>query len=185
MQLDKKRIPTHSQKVREEKERELDFDLDGDGLTEREERQYGLNSLSPDSDGDGLYDGQEIENGTNPHSPSKEPPDVEKGSEKEGIRNAYLSRARTILNNPELTYSALYNQIAGEDWLGSALDERVMAAELAERSLEAAKCLLAQSPYVQWQLGEGKWNKEEAKGYLEGLSSQIKLPLELEEEIED
>jgi len=46
-----KKLPSHRQKVKEQKERELDLDFDGDGLTEREERQYGLNPLSPDSDG--------------------------------------------------------------------------------------------------------------------------------------
>lgn len=185
-QRTKKKLLNHSQKVKEEKERELDLDFDGDGLTEREERKYGLNPLSPDSDGDGLYDGQEVENGTNPHSPSKEPPPVERGSDKEGFRNAYLSRARTILNNPDLSYSTLYNQISGEDWLGSTLDERVMAAELdSGSSLEETKCTIAQSPYLQWQLSEGNWDTEEAIGYLEGLISQLQPQRELEEELSE
>jgi hypothetical protein len=183
-QRTKKKTPTHSQKVKEEKERELDLDFDGDGLTEREERKYGLNPLSPDSDGDGLYDGQEIENGTNPHSPSKEPPPVERGSDKEGFRNAYLSRARSILNNRELTYRALYEQLSGEDWLGSSLDERVMAAELdSGSSPEEAESLIAQSPYLQWQLSEGDWDLRDAIGYVEGLTAGLRLRRGLEGEL--
>jgi hypothetical protein len=186
MQLDKKRLPTHSQKVREQKERELDLDFDGDGLTEREERQYGLNPLSPDSDSDGRYDGQEVEQGNNPRSYSPEPPAVERGSEKEKLREAYLHHVQMLLKASDLSYRALYNQIAGDRWLGRSLDEGVMAAELeAGGSLEAAKCLLAQSPYVQWQLSEGQWEREAAIGYVGELTAQFQPDRKLEEQLSE
>jgi hypothetical protein len=180
------KLPTHSQKVKDEKERELDLDFDGDGLTEREERKYGLNPLSPDSDGDGLYDGQEIGLGSNPHSYSKIPPSIEQGSDKERLRNAYLSHVQAILKAPDLSYAKLYNQIAGEDWLGRSLDERVMKAELeSSSSLEEAKCLIAQSPYVQWQLCEGQWDTNSAIHYTRELTSQFQLNRELDEQISE
>ncbi|MEL6186934.1 MAG: hypothetical protein AAFU79_20100, partial [Myxococcota bacterium] len=36
------------------------LDQDGDGLLDREERQWGTNPLDADTDGDGLYDDEEI-----------------------------------------------------------------------------------------------------------------------------
>ena len=172
-----KTLPSHSQKVKDRKEQDLDLDFDGDGLTEREELKYGLNPLAPDSDGDSLYDGKEVEEGTNPH----QPPAVEAGSDKERYRDNYLSHAQTLLNRPTLTYSQLYNQIHGEEWVGSTLDERVMAAEINRgSSLEEAQCLIAQSPYLQWQLSQGNWDREGAIGYIEGLTSQLQ-PIQQQE----
>lgn len=37
-----------------------DFDQDGDGLTDDEERRYGTNPYDADTDGDGLYDDEEL-----------------------------------------------------------------------------------------------------------------------------
>ncbi|MGH2416482.1 MAG: thrombospondin type 3 repeat-containing protein [Microcystaceae cyanobacterium] len=180
-----KKLPAHSQKMKEQKERDLDLDFDGDGLTEREERKYGLNPLSPDSDGDGLYDGQEVGRGSNPRSYSKVPPSVERGSEKEKLRDAYLHHVQTLLNAP-VSYAVLYNQIAGDDWLGRSWDERVMAAELhSGNSLEEAKCLIAQSPYVQWQLSEGQWDKDSALGYVAELAAQFHLDRKSEEQLSE
>ena len=148
-------------------------------------RQYGLNPLSPDSDGDGLYDGQEVGRGSNPRSYSPEPPSVERGSERERLRNAYLSRAQAILR-ASTAYAALYRQIAGDRWLGRSLDEGVMAAELeAGGSLEEAKCLLAQSPYVQWQLSEGQWEQEAAIRYVGEITTQFQPYRRLEEQLSE
>ena len=183
----KKKLPTHSEKVKAQKERELDQDFDGDGLTEREERKYGLNPLSPDSDGDGLYDSQEIGLRSNPRSYSfKVPPSVEGGSEKERLRAAYLCRVQAILNASNLSYAALYNQIAGDDWLGRSLDERVMAAELdSGNSSEEAKCLIAQSPYVQWQLSEGQWDRDSAIHYAWELTAQSQANRKQQEQLSE
>src|SRR5688572_24826651 len=41
-------------------------DADGDGLTNKEEKQLGLDHKVADSDGDGLNDGDEIDNGADP-----------------------------------------------------------------------------------------------------------------------
>jgi hypothetical protein len=177
-----KTLPPHSQKIKDRKEQNLDLDFDGDGLTEREELKYGLNPLAPDTDGDGLYDGQEVAAGTNPHQPTQEPPAVETGSDKAKYRDNYLNYAQAILNNPALTYGALYNQIQGEEWLGSALDEQVMnAAVNAAQVPEEIQCLMAQSPYLQWQLSQGNWKRGEAIGYIEGLTSQLQAQRKQEE----
>jgi hypothetical protein len=49
-----------------------------------------------------------------------------------------------------------------------------MAAEINRgTSLEEAQCLIAQSPYLQWQINQDTWSKEEAIGYVEGLTSQL------------
>ncbi|WP_013320611.1 hypothetical protein [Gloeothece verrucosa] len=179
-----KKLLSHSEKIKALHERELDLDFDGDGLTEREERKYGLNPLSPDTDGDGLYDGQEIGIHINPHLYSKVPPSVEKGSEKEKHRETYLHSVQTLLKNQELSYQALYNQIAGDDWLGRSLDERVLAAQVHSGSSEdQIKCSLAQSPYVQWQLEEGQWDRDLAIGYIGGLTRQFGAKRTQEEEI--
>ena len=45
---------------------DLHDDYDGDGLTNLEERELGLNYFLPDSDFDGLSDGWEVEHGSNP-----------------------------------------------------------------------------------------------------------------------
>jgi hypothetical protein len=175
-------LPPHSQKIKDRKEQDLDLDFDGDGLTEREELKYGLNPLSPDTDGDNLYNGKEVEEGTNPHQPTQEPPAVETGSDKERYRDNYLRHAQTVLNNPVLTYGALYNQIQGEEWLGSALDEQVMnAAVQSGQVAEEIQCLIAQSPYLQWQLSHGNWERGEAIGYIEGLTSQLQAQRKQEE----
>lgn len=59
---------THDEIVRRVKERKLDFDLDGDGLTVRQELNYGLNPYAADSDGDGdnIADGREVNQGSKP-----------------------------------------------------------------------------------------------------------------------
>jgi hypothetical protein len=174
--------PPHSQKIKDRKEQDLDLDFDGDGLTEREELKYGLNPLAPDTDGDSLYDGQEVAAGTNPHQPTQEPPAVETGSDKAKYRDNYLNYAQAILNNPALTYGALYNQIQGEEWLGSALDEQVMNAAVSSGQVpEEIQCLIAQSPYLQWQLSQGHWERGEAIGYIEGLTSQLQAQRKQEE----
>jgi hypothetical protein len=186
MKLDRQHLLSHSQKIEEQKERELDLDFDGDGLTEREERKYGLNPLSPDSDGDGLYDGQEIGVGSNPRTYSKIPPPVECESDREQLRETYMGHVRKVLNADRLSYAALYNQIAGENWLGHSLDEQVMAAELqAGHSLDEAKCLMAQSPYVQWQLSEGQWDKTSAIGYIEALTVRYQPNPKREEQLSE
>lgn len=181
-----KKLPSHRQKVKVQKERELDLDFDGNGLTEREERQYGLNPLTPDSDGDGYYDGQEIGSGDNPRTYSKIPPPVARDSDKEQLRNAYLLHAQTILNAPDIGYSELYNPIAEENWFGRALDEWVMTAELrAGNSLEQAKCLIAQSPYLQWQLSEGQWDKNSAIRYITELAAHYQSNRKPEEQLSE
>jgi hypothetical protein len=180
------RITSHRQTVKAQKERELDLDLDGDGLTEREERKYGLNPLSPDSDGDGRYDGQEIGQGSNPRTDSQPPNSVEREDDKERLREAYMSHAQAVLNHPQLSYAALYQQIAGEEWLGRALNERVILTALqAGYSLRETKCLIAQSPYVQGQLSQGEWDKDSAIHYIDELTAPYQTNRKQEEELSE
>jgi len=177
-------IISHSQAVKAQKERELDLDFDGDGLTEREERKYGLNPLSPDSDGDGRYDGQEVVQGSNPRTDSQPPNSIEREDDKERLREAYMNHAQAIFNHPQLSYASLYHQIGGEDWLGRALDERIMLTALqAGNSLEEVKCLIAQSPCVQWQLVKGEWDKTSAICYVNELTAPYQIHRKREEEL--
>ncbi len=177
------KIISHSQAVKTQKERELDLDFDGDGLTEREERKYGLNPLSPDSDGDGYDDGQEIELGSNPHAHSKVSSSLERNYDKKRLREAYMSHAQAIFHHPQLSYTSLYQQIAGEEWLGRALDERVMiTARQAGNSLEEVKCLIAQSPYIQGQLTKGEWDRTSAIAYINELTAPYQQNQKQEEE---
>ena len=48
---------------------DADGDLDGDGLSNKEEFLRGTDPTSADSDGDGINDKEEVENGTNPADP--------------------------------------------------------------------------------------------------------------------
>jgi len=50
-----------------------DDDLDGDGLTNEEEEEYGTSPYKADSDQDGYDDGVEVDAGTNPADPSDHP----------------------------------------------------------------------------------------------------------------
>jgi hypothetical protein len=52
--------------VRRAKDRKLNFDLDGDGLTVKEELKYGLNPYAADTDGDNIPDGREVNQGSKP-----------------------------------------------------------------------------------------------------------------------
>ena len=46
-------------------------DLDGDGLTESQEKEYGTNENKFDTDGDGYGDGDEVKGGYNPNGSGK------------------------------------------------------------------------------------------------------------------
>ena len=45
------------------------IDIDGDGLSEEQELNYGTDPNNSDTDGDGYLDGEEVENGYNPSGP--------------------------------------------------------------------------------------------------------------------
>lgn len=57
------------------------LDSDGDGLTNKEERELGLDPKSPDTDGDGLDDGDEIAAGTDPLKPDTDGDGLKDGEE--------------------------------------------------------------------------------------------------------
>jgi hypothetical protein len=58
-----------------------DTDSDGDGLTDAEENQLGLNPANPDTDGDGVPDKVEIDNGTDPKNPDTDGDGLTDGQE--------------------------------------------------------------------------------------------------------
>ena len=47
-------------------------DIDGDGLTNQQEYEYGTDPFEPDTDGDGINDKDEIDNGTQPDNPDSD-----------------------------------------------------------------------------------------------------------------
>ena len=97
-----------------------------------------------------------------------------------------MHKGRREPKNSDLSYQALYNQIAGDEWPGRSLDERVLAAQLHSGSSEdQIKCSLAQSPYVQWQLEEGQWDRDLAIGYIGELTRQFGVKKTQEEEISE
>ncbi len=52
---------------------QADLDIDGDGLTVREEFHHGTNPCDPDTDGDGYTDGDEVRLGSDPLDPKSTP----------------------------------------------------------------------------------------------------------------
>lgn len=56
-------------------------DIDGDGLSNREEIELGLDAEAADTDGDGLDDGDEVELGTDPLDPDTDGDGLDDGSE--------------------------------------------------------------------------------------------------------
>jgi hypothetical protein len=74
------------------------LDLDGDGLTNLQEYQWGANPTNPDTDGDGAMDGDEKDGNTNPKDPGSAPQEgwiVLTGDHAKGERKA-LKRTVTI-----------------------------------------------------------------------------------------
>ena len=48
-----------------------------------------------------------------------------------------------------------------------------------------AKCLIAQSPYLQWQLSEGQWDKDSAIHYAWELTSQFQTNRKQQEQLSE
>ena len=69
-------------KVNPKAEQPGDPDTDGDGLTDREEKEIGTDPLNPDTDGDGLKDGEEVkEHKTDPLNPDTDGDGLTDGDE--------------------------------------------------------------------------------------------------------
>jgi hypothetical protein len=74
------------------------LDLDGDGLPNLQEYQWGANPTNPDTDGDGALDGDEKDGNTNPKDPESAPQEgwiVLTGDQAKGERKA-IKRTVTI-----------------------------------------------------------------------------------------
>lgn len=158
------------------KDEELNYDGDRDGLTLKEELNYGLNPNSPDTDGDGIIDGKEVAMGTNPNRDelllarqleSLSPPPVEPETLKAKLRDRYLNYARQVLKRPRLSYAELYREINGDRYLGEALDKSILEEAQSNDPPNEAVYLLAQSPFLQHQK---QWHgREENIEYVKSL----------------
>lgn len=144
---------------------DLDFDLDGDGLTTREELMYGLRPNAPDTDGDRTPDGREVARGSHPGHHSD-------WENQQQLRQRYFVLACSVLGwtAEGLSYSTLMNDINGDAWRGKALDNAVLECAIAQGTepTEAAY-LLAQSPYLQFLKERGQLEPEQMVGYIENL----------------
>ena len=58
-------------------------DMDGDGLTDDEEKELGTDPKNPDTDNDGVSDGDEKKDGTDPQNPDSDNDGLKDGEEKE------------------------------------------------------------------------------------------------------
>jgi hypothetical protein len=154
-----------SDKIWSQSQQKLDFDLDGDGLTTREELSMGLNPNAPDTDGDKVSDGDEIAHGSNPARPD----DRNLDALIQQLRQRYLDYACNLLgwNRFGLTYQSLVDDVAGSAWIGKALDAAVYESAIAqgEKPAEAAY-LLTQSPYLQFLARSGRVTEEEVVNYV-------------------
>lgn len=144
---------------------QLDFDLDGDGLTTREELLMGLNSNAPDTDGDRVDDGDEVACGSNPARRDR----LNNDTERQQLQQRYLDYACNLFgwNRSGLTYQSMVDDVAGSAWIGKALDTAVLESAISqgENPAEAAY-MLTQSPYLQFLALQGRVTKEEVVNYV-------------------
>jgi hypothetical protein len=143
----------------------LDFDLDGDGLTNREELSMGLKPYAADTDGDNASDGDEVAHGSNPARPDERNLDAQR----QRLQQRYLDYACNVLgwNREGLTYQSLVDDVAGSAWIGKALDTAVLESAISqgEKPAEAAY-LLTQSPYLQFLARSGRVTEQEVVNYV-------------------
>ncbi|NJO94229.1 MAG: hypothetical protein HC820_07540 [Hydrococcus sp. RM1_1_31] len=150
---------------------ELDFDLDGDGLTNREEYSMGLKPYTPDTDGDRVSDGREVARGTRPGVENSKKTD----RRREQLQERYKEYACEILgwSSQLLSYEMLIADIGDNAWVGKALDTAVFALAIESgQSEEEAAYLLSQSPHLQFLLDSERIGEQEMVNYvLERMSN--------------
>ena len=188
---------SHAEIVRRAQDRELDFDLDGDGLTTREELKYGLNPYAADSDGDGITDSKELSFGSNPgisedfeyqeylereeerEREERARLEAERERERLDLQNRYLDRACDLLCWPrhQTTYSQLYQDIGGDRNIGRSLDRMVFQSEI-RRGVAPSQAiyLISQSPWQQWRLAEGEIEPQHIQDYARELLNEHDFP---------
>lgn len=147
---------------------ELDFDLDGDGLT-----CGGQVSACENTDGDApgqgerqcIPDGKEIAHETSPA--------VEDSKETQRSRlqlqESYFKYACEILgwSSQQLTYSILVDDIRDDAWIGKALDTAVYNFAVSTgRSHQEAAYLLSQSPHLQFLLKKELIGEQDVVNYV-------------------
>ena len=173
---------THGEIVRKAKERTLNFDLDGDGLTVAEELKYGLNPYCADTDGDNIPDGREVNQGSDPTKgePRHERRELreEREREKERLRERYLDHACELLGWPrqQLDYPTLYGDVAGNETIGRGLDRMVFQSEVGSGTNPVqAAYLLAQSPWLQWHKERGALDARQMRDYASAMLSEYQV----------
>lgn len=167
---------------------ELDFDLDGDGLTKREEKSMGLKPYTPDTDGDRTHDGKEVAQGTSPGVEDSKKTDKKRSQ----LQKQYKDYACEILgwSSQQLSYEMLIADIGDNAWIGKAVDTAVYDLAIQSgQSEEEAAYLLSQSPHLQFLLESERIGEQEMVNYvLERMSkkqnsSRISLETDLNEQI--
>ncbi len=85
---------------------------------------------------------------------SLQPKEPEKEAGREA-RQAYLQFARSVVGEPNLDYTKLYQRFAQNDWAAIKLDDSVAIAALKSgHSATEVFRFLHQSPYMQYQIHE-------------------------------
>jgi thiol-disulfide isomerase/thioredoxin len=107
------------------------LDSDGDGLSDEQEQELGLDPASPDSDRDGLLDGEEVEQGLDPLSPDtdgdgyRDPDELAEGTDPQD--------AASVIYQGGWPYYADKDSLAGGELPGSQGPEVLVAAEVGKR----------------------------------------------------
>lgn len=168
---------SHKQ-IKKQVHQELDFDLDGDGLTAREERSIELKPPNTDGDvpsGQGerqrIPDGKEIAHETSPGI--KDPKETQRSRLQ--LQESYFKYACEILgwSSQQLTYSMLVDDIRDDAWIGKALDTAVYDFAVSTgRSHQEAAYLLSQSPHLQFLLKKELIGEQDVVNYVCEIVSQ-------------
>jgi hypothetical protein len=88
-------------------------------------------------------------------------------------RNQYLEQARSVVGEPNIDYTAVYQRFAQNDWAAMQLDKSVVEAALKNgTSAKAVVETLHQGPYIQYQVHHKKVPKQVMTQYAKGLVIQ-------------
>lgn len=149
----------------------LNQDVDGDGLSTRQERMMGLNPYDGDTDGDKKLDGEEIIQRSEPGR------DEYNRSKKEQLKQDYYEIAKGMAGPEQENWQDLYEAIQGDQAIGRNLDWMVFNQSLVRgNSLEQSAELLTQSPFLQWHYHHGNMNYEQMADYANNIISEYSQP---------
>ncbi|MCU0570103.1 MAG: hypothetical protein MUF49_26465 [Oculatellaceae cyanobacterium Prado106] len=88
-------------------------------------------------------------------------------------RQRYLDQARTVIGESDLSYTAVYQRFAQNDWAAMQLDKSIAEAAL-KNGISAKEVVetLHQGPYIQYQVHQKKVPKQVMTQYAKGLVIQ-------------